>query len=135
MLKVTLLAVLAAVAIPTFAVWLPNYRLKSAARDLYSNFQMAKMGAVNSNRDWAVHFDNTSSPGRYAIASGKGANGGWDGLDSDDQIEKIVDLVDYKGVHYGHGNASEKIGGGAFSVDITYGNRAVFNPRGTGSAG
>ena len=51
-----ILAVLAAAAIPAFSVWLPNYRLKTAARDLYSNLQLAKMGAVNKNRDWAVIF-------------------------------------------------------------------------------
>jgi prepilin-type N-terminal cleavage/methylation domain-containing protein len=130
-----ILAALAAFAIPTFAVWLPNYRLKSAARDLYSNFQMAKMGAVNNNRDWAVIFDNTSSPGRYAIASGRGDNGVWNVPEVDEPIEKIVDLADYKGVRYGHGDAGGPAGT-TFGDEISYNpNRTVFNPRGTGSAG
>ncbi len=131
----SILAVLATIAIPTFSVWLPNYRLKTAARDLYSNFQMAKMGAVNKNSDWAVIFDKTSSPGRYAIASGRGDNGDWDWPDGDDPIEKIVDLAAYKGVRYGHGDAGEPVGG-TFGDEISYDpNRAVFNPRGTGNDG
>ena len=132
-----ILAALAAIAIPTFAVWLPNYRLKSAARDLYSNFQMAKMGAVNKNSDWAVIFDNTSSPGRYSIASGKGDYDNWDGPVDDYPIEKTVELAGYKGVRFGHGDAGGPVPvGGAFGDEITFGdNVAVFNPRGTGSAG
>ena len=130
-----ILAVLAAVAIPTFSVWVPNYRLKSAARDLYSNLQMAKMGAVNKNGDWAVILDKTGSQGRYVIASGRGENGVWDGPDGDDPIEKTVDLANYKGVSFGHGNAGEPVGD-SFGDGITYlGNVAVFNPRGTGKAG
>ncbi len=130
-----ILAALAAAAIPTFAVWLPNYRLKSAARDLYSNFQMAKMGAVNNNRDWAVIFDNTSSPGRYAIASGRGGNGVWDVPEGDEPIEKTVNLADYKGVRYGHGDAGGPVGT-TFGDEISYNpNRTVFNPRGTCEAG
>jgi prepilin-type N-terminal cleavage/methylation domain-containing protein len=132
-----ILAALAAFAIPTFAVWLPNYRLKSAARDLYSNFQMAKMGAVNNNRDWAVIFDNTSSPGRYSIVSGRGENGAWDVPVSDEPIEKTVELAGYKGVRFGHGDAGEPVPvGGAFGDEITFGDYvAVFNPRGTGNDG
>jgi type IV fimbrial biogenesis protein FimT len=132
-----ILAALAAIAIPTFAVWLPNYRLKSAARDLYSNFQMAKMGAVNKNSDWAVIFDNTSSPGRYSIVSGRGDNGVWDVPAGDEQIEKTVDLAGYKGVRFGHGDAVGPVpDGGTFGDEISYNpNRVVFNSRGTGNAG
>ena len=107
-----ILAILATITIPTFSVWLPNYRLKSAARDLYSNFQLAKMGAVNKNQDWAVILDRTSSPGRYAIASDPGNNGVWDGPGSDDVIEKTIDLSRYEGVRYGHGDATESVPGG-----------------------
>jgi prepilin-type N-terminal cleavage/methylation domain-containing protein len=131
-----ILAVLAAAAVPAFSVWLPNYRLKNAARDLYSNLQLAKMGAVNKNRDWAVIFDDTVSPGKYAIASGRGENDTWDGPAGDDPIEKIVHLAEYKGVRYGHGDAGEAVGGGALGSVITYNDdAAVFNSRGTCSAG
>ncbi|MBW2129982.1 MAG: prepilin-type N-terminal cleavage/methylation domain-containing protein, partial [Deltaproteobacteria bacterium] len=50
-MTMVILAILATIAIPTFSVWLPEYRLKKAARDLYSNIQLAKMQAVRTNRD------------------------------------------------------------------------------------
>ena len=135
LLILIILTAMATAAIPAFSVWLPNYRLKSAARDLYSNFQMAKMGAVNKNEDWAVILDRTSSPGRYSIASSPGENGHWDGPGSDDKIEKIVDLAKYRDVSYGQGNAGEPMGD-SFGDGITYvGDVAVFNSRGTGKAG
>jgi Tfp pilus assembly protein FimT len=134
-LALVILAVLAAAAIPAFSVWLPNYRLKNAARDLYSNLQLAKMGAVSKNRDHAVIFDNISSPGRYFIAADPGDNGVWEGPTSDDSIEKIVVLAEYKGVRYGHGNASSPLGS-TFDDGVSYNhNTVVFNPRGTCTAG
>ena len=51
---IAIIGIMAAIAIPGFSVWLPEYRLKGAARDLYSNYQLAKMGAIRENRDWAV---------------------------------------------------------------------------------
>ena len=132
-----ILAALAAIAIPAFSVWLPNYRLKSAARDLYSNFQLAKMGALNKNQAWAVVLDRASSPGRYAIVSDPGDNGVWDGPGGDDVIEKIVDFSRYEGVQYGHGDAGKPMGS-TFGDEITYtspNNVAVFNPKGTCNAG
>ena len=58
---IAIIAVLTSIAIPTFSVWLPNYRLRSAARDLYSNLQMAKLGAVKQNKQWAVVFNQGSA--------------------------------------------------------------------------
>jgi type IV fimbrial biogenesis protein FimT len=130
-----ILAVLTAAAVPAFSVWLLNYRLKNAARDLYSNLQLAKMGAVNKNRVRAVIFDNVSVPGRYSIATDPGENGVWEGPDGDDSIEKVVDLAAYKGVRYGHGNAGSALGG-TFDDEISYNNNTVvFNSRGTCTAG
>ena len=132
-----ILAVLAAFAIPTVAVWLPNYRLKSAARDLYSNFQMAKMGAVNKNSDWAVILDRSSSPSRYSIVSGRGDNGVWNVPVDDEPIEKIVYLDKPHGIRFGHGDAGKPVPvAGTFGDEITFlNNVAVFNPRGTGNDG
>ena len=75
----SMMAVLAAIAIPALSLWIPNYHLKSAARDLYSNFQLAKITAVKQNEVCAVVFDSGITPGRYFICSGPGANGNWDG--------------------------------------------------------
>ena len=46
MITIVILCVLLGLAIPAFSSWIPNYRLRGAARDIYSNFQFAKMTAV-----------------------------------------------------------------------------------------
>ena len=131
-----ILGIVTAIAIPGFARWLPNYRLKSAARDVYSNMQLAKMGAIKANADWAIVFDAGSNT--YRVCSDDGGDGDW--KDGDEVEEKIVNLTNYEsGVGYGHGNAANSIPGGAFpGDDISYNppaNVVVFNPRGTCNAG
>lgn len=139
-MTMVILATLAAVAIPGFAVWLPNYRLKSAARDLLSNLQLAKMGAVKQNKTWAVVFDPGVTPGRYFICSDDSGDG-WDGppaMGGNDVVKQELGLDKYgNGINYGHGNATTNAtsGGGSFPGDnISYStpdNVAVFNPKGT----
>jgi len=138
-----ILGILTAIAIPGFARWLPNYRLKSAARDVYSNMQLARMGAIKANADWAIVFNAGSNS--YRVCSDDGGDGDW--TDGDEADEKTVSLPDdYKvhllkdvhsksGLSYGHGNATTNatVGGGTFPADeISYNpNVAIFTPRGT----
>ena len=134
LLIIVIIAILAAFAIPTFSKWLPNYRLKMAARELYSNLQRTKAAAIKSNSEWRIYFDN--SAGRYFMCSGPGANGAWDtpsGVGGDDVVEMTFNLSNYKGVIYGHGNALKDVDGIPFSSSIVYGSApaALFTNRGT----
>ena len=52
-----IIGVLAAAAIPAFSVWYPNHRLKSAARLIFSDLQLAKLQAVRANGKYRVIFD------------------------------------------------------------------------------
>ena len=133
---IVMIAVLAAIAIPAFSKWLPNYRLKQAARELYSNLQRTKLAAIKGNSEWRVYFDNSVSPGRYFLCSGPGANNAWDTpttVGGDDVIEMTFNLSSYDGVNYGHGNALKDVVGNPFGPNINYGaNPAViFTNRGT----
>jgi prepilin-type N-terminal cleavage/methylation domain-containing protein len=122
MVVVSMIAILAAIAIPAFSSWMPDYRLRSAARDLYSNLQRAKMGAIKNNAQWRVYFDNTTSPGRYFLLSGNGGDG-WDTpvpLGGTDEVEMTFNLSDYEGVDYGNGNATTQLDGGSFGSSIDY---------------
>jgi type IV fimbrial biogenesis protein FimT len=56
MIVMVVIAILSAIAVPNIISWLPNYRLKSAARDMLSNFQKAKMEAVKANKDVIIQF-------------------------------------------------------------------------------
>ena len=135
-----IMSVIASIALPAFSAWLPNYRLRVASKDLYSNLQMAKLTAVRQNAPSAVIFDNKVSPGRYFICSDSGVNGIWDGpatMGGDDTCLKTVELSRYgSGVDYGAGKAADDIlGGGAPPADVvtytTPTDVALFSPSGT----
>jgi Tfp pilus assembly protein FimT len=90
-------------AIPGFSRWLPNYRLRGAARDLYSNLQLAKSGAIKDRGEWAIRFTSATS---YEVWSWRSSahptdpndatNYRWDSFStSDDTLIKTVDLSTY----------------------------------------
>jgi len=127
LIVIGLITTIAAIAIPNIISWLPGYRLRAAANDLYSNFQFAKIGAVKHNNNWAVVFNTGSNS--YSILSDYGGS---------NQVEKTVNLSDYKsGVGFGSGNATKNVPvpGSASPFDIvsyTFPNDiAIFNPRST----
>jgi prepilin-type N-terminal cleavage/methylation domain-containing protein len=131
------LAIVTAITIPVFARWLPDYRLRAAARDVYSNMQLAKMGAMRNNANWAIVFDTGAN--RYLVCSDRGTDNSWSATDDNDK-EKIVLLTGYEsGVRYGHGIATKDATVDedpipADNVSYQY-NLAVFNARGTGTGG
>jgi len=134
--------IVAGIAIPNMGDWLLDYRLRGAARDLYSDMQLAKMSAIKSNASWAIVFDTAHSPGRYFVCSAPGSDGDWDGppeMGGDDVVEKVVRLSKYgKGVNFGHGAATEAVATTFGTDHVTYSsplNVAVFNSRGLCNGG
>ena len=120
---IVVLAILAAISVPIFLSWLPEYRLRSAADDLYAHLQHAKMQAIRNNANWAVQFNTASDS--YTILSN------WDTSLLTGTPQKTVDLSDHgSGVGYGRGDATSSIG--TYDADgVTYfENRVVFNRRG-----
>jgi prepilin-type N-terminal cleavage/methylation domain-containing protein len=126
------LCLLAGIAIPVYSHWYPGYRLKTAARELYGNLHLAKLGAVKENRKWRIVFFPTSN--RYVVWS-YGINGEWDGGTGDDRDVKTVDLSHYGGgVCFSGGAATEgatRPPGPIPEDGVSYNyNIAVFSPRG-----
>lgn len=125
---VAIIGILASAAIPAFSRWLPARKLKSAASDLYSDMQYAKMGAIKDRTEWAIVF--IPGNGTYQLVSG-----GPDGVygTGDDSPEKTVTLAENGyGIGYGHGNASSPVAS-SFNNEITFENPddvVVFNKRG-----
>jgi prepilin-type N-terminal cleavage/methylation domain-containing protein len=74
----SIFSVLVAIAIPTFTSWLPGYKLKSAARDVFSNMQLAKLEAIKRNSSCTFTIDN---PNQYTVTHTGG--------------NKVVRLSDY----------------------------------------
>ena len=73
---VTIIGILAAISIPAISSWLPNYRLKAAARELYSGMQKARMVAVKTNTTSMMTFTSgVGTPcegGSYTFTDGNG---------------------------------------------------------------
>jgi len=131
------IAILAAIAGPNMRSWLPNMRLKSAARDLYSNMQKIRSMAIRDNQARAIFFDTANN--RYMLCQDSGADGVWS-TPADNTVLATISLPGYgSGVTYGHGPATSQVAGSAFPVgfdEVSYSNNVlVFDPRGTGSAG
>ncbi len=122
-IAIVILVILAAVSVPIFLSWLPEYRLRSAADDLYAHLQHAKIQAIRNNNNWAMQFVESSNS--YTIYSNY--------KDSSDTgtAEKTINLSDHgSGVGYGRGDATSSIG--TYDADgITYSNNwLIFNKRG-----
>jgi len=104
MIAVVMVSILTAIAIPAVMKWLPNYRVKAAARDLYSNMQKAKMEAIKGNRTMEIRFDNSVAPGFYYFDT--------DDNDNYTNGEFRIDLKNYNsGVDFGTGNATKNWNG------------------------
>ena len=126
---ISIIGIISAVAIPAFSSWLPNYRLKKAVRDLYSNFQLAKIKAIRFNSSYRVVF-TTSGSGSYGVQRPDGT------------YEKTINFTDYDSngnIGFGGGSATKNatVSGGSIPGDgISFSsNKATFNSRGMGSAG
>jgi len=60
------IAIVAAFAIPAFSTWLPDYRLKAAARELFSHFQQAKISAGKNGTYSTICFNQTIGAKTYS---------------------------------------------------------------------
>jgi prepilin-type N-terminal cleavage/methylation domain-containing protein len=139
LVTIIILVILASIAIPAFSRWYPNYKLRGAATDLYSNLQWAKLEAVKENADCAVVFN--AGAGTYQVISG-GADKDYYTA-GDNVVLKTMDFLIYdsKGrIGYGRAAGSNPFDAGrGFDNNITFDDNnggndgddtVVFNSRG-----
>ena len=135
---VTVIGIMAAVSVPAILQWLPNVRLKAAARDLYSNMQTMRMLAIKTNKTTAIFFFPSNN--NYKLCHDYNRT-----TYNCDRWGSTVDLTSYKsGVGYGHGSATKQAnaagstfsGASADNVSYSFGNNiALFTPRGFAVSG
>jgi type II secretion system protein H len=107
-----IIAIGAVLLAPNIGAWLPNYRLRSAARDLVSTLRTAQMKAVSTNTVYGVGFDANAWQ-LYRSSGGLSPEGA------------AMNLP--KGVQFSNNN---------FPVNGALGKRfAQFNPDSTSSSG
>ena len=74
MVVVGIIGIMVTIAVPLMIAWIPEFRLRSAARDIISCVQEIKMAAIKNNEN-AVAVFNLSS-GTYASFVDNGEGGG-----------------------------------------------------------
>jgi len=104
MTAIAILAILAAIAIPGYIGWLPNYRLRSGARDLQSTMQLARLRAVKENRNVYISFDIGNDSYR-AFLDNNGNNSWDDGIDTSVKSEQMLAGVDMDQTTFGAAQA------------------------------
>jgi Tfp pilus assembly protein FimT len=120
-----IIALGAVLMVPNIGAWLPNYRLRSAARDVVSAMRVAQMKAVARNVDHRVTFD----PGKrcYFIERRRTPGGtDWDKITVSDEVraneddvkQSLPDGIQFDAVNFGENK-----------------NNAEFNPNSTASGG
>lgn len=123
-----IIGIIAAIAIPSIISKAPDYKLKGAARDVYSTLQRARTLAVKNNSNTAVIFDVANN--EYDLCDN------WNTVTSacDGNLQSVSLTNLGYGIGYGHGNATSAVGSG-FDNEVTYGGDDVaFGPRGLGDA-
>ena len=59
MTVIAIIGIVSAIAVPGFLAWLPDYYLKSAARDLRASFQLARMTAIKTGTNCTITFNQS----------------------------------------------------------------------------
>ncbi|MCB2183213.1 MAG: GspH/FimT family pseudopilin [Desulfobulbaceae bacterium] len=88
MIVIGIIGILTLVVVPSFSLLVPNYKLKAAARDLYSNFQKAKITAIKTNNDVVISFNVAANS--YMIFIDDGGTTGTAGDDTQNGDEFIL---------------------------------------------
>ena len=102
---IALIATVSAITIPNIVGMMPDYRLKSAAHDLFSNFQKAKLEAVKRNINTAISFTTTGYTVFVDPALDFKYNGGED-------VVVNIRWLDYKDISVNLANFSFDTGSG-----------------------
>ncbi len=85
MVVIAIIGMMSGIAIPNIISWLPDYRLRSATRDIVSCLQEAKLRAVKENERVVVIF-NQFTESYIAFVDSVPAGGNW----AQDAIETVV---------------------------------------------
>ena len=73
MVVVGILAIAMAMAVPMISSWMPNWRIRGAARQVGSSFQLARLKAASSTAEARVAINTASSPFSIQVDLGEPA--------------------------------------------------------------
>ena len=109
-----IMAVIAAIAIPNFMVWVPSARLKGAARLVYTELQRAKMGAISERRNYVVTFD--VSGGLMNIYQDEDSDFYTTGVETAELVKSVNITNEYASIELGYISGTKRNDGSGNSV-------------------
>jgi len=56
----SLIAIMTAIAVPSYISWLPRHKLQTSVRQIYDDMQLAKIRAVKDNRNACITFNTVA---------------------------------------------------------------------------
>lgn len=145
MVIMVIIATVAAIALPSFQSWLPNLKMKAAARDLFSKMQEIRLLAIKENSGYAISFNVANNS--YSIMNDWGNDGipesgdageGDGNFNAATETYETITLTDYgSGVTFGTGAATDDVPGNGWpSGPVSYaGAELQFDNRGLGTSG
>ncbi len=108
-----IIAIGAVLLVPNIGAWLPNYRLRSATRDIVSTMRTAQMRAISNNIQYRVNFNAAEIGAANSYILQRNTGGVW----VNDGALQILPA------------------GITVNIDQLPAGRAVFNPNSTSAAG
>lgn len=121
LITVALVGILGAIAVLNTPQMLNNYRARGAARQLYSDMQMARLTAIKGGRPWCLIFNGSTFTSYRVVDSGA------------DGICNAGDTVDASGEKSVGISSEYKVSSLAHNFGST--NSLNFNPNGTANGG
>jgi prepilin-type N-terminal cleavage/methylation domain-containing protein len=123
MVTLAVIMILGTISAPSLNKWMRNYKIKGAARDLYSYIQNAKIGSIKENRPWKMTFDRGGS---YKVIKCLNVACETGTLGTDYEIVKTVDFGErYEdSIKYNNPESS-----------VLFNNPLIFNPNGLTNLG
>ena len=133
LVSVSLVGILAAIAVPMIMEYYETCCVKAAIYDICAMIREVKMLEMASDRDYAIGFD--PDHGKVSLIEDKGKDGKWN--TADDKVVRAF-LLSSKGggVRFGYGSYGPRTSSAADDgISFQNNNTLVCNPRLTGSAG
>jgi len=84
LIVIAIMGVIAAVTIPGYMAFIPNYRLRSAAEELQGDIQFAKIRAIKLGVVVSIRVNTATDTYTMFVDNGAGANTGNGALDGDE---------------------------------------------------
>jgi type IV fimbrial biogenesis protein FimT len=94
LIGLAILAIISAIAVPSYFSWLPRYRLQTSVRQIYDDMNIAKSRAVRTNSDIGIEFDTNNE--NYKIFTDTDQDQVLDGGETvigNGKVENGVDII------------------------------------------